>query len=210
MIVTTIRSSQEIKDVIAQRTDLRDKKSAEAEELQAKLPSPVDEGALLIEAHGGDEEAKSKLAEIDRTRRELEDTAKILSAIDIQVPELERGLKQAELKEAMDEEKGLAKKNEPIEHKIREHLAEAARLLDEEWIPVEKQRYSLRIRWGGARRTPKQMAFDWVRGHFGALLHPHLDMPPKTFRKAYGVSKTISTVLPLVPLLLWILPLSRR
>lgn len=177
---TTTRSTEEIKRIIANRKKLRDQKSAEEEELSAKIPSTAEEGALLLAAHDGEAQAKKRLEAIDQTRRALEKCRKILAAVDHQLAEdLGPELKQAMLREFLEQKNKLFKLNKSIEAQIKGHLGEAEKLYEKEWEPRAREIYSLRMKLGNRGQTPKEEASNWIRGHFGHLLYPLIEFPPQ-------------------------------
>jgi len=170
------RTSADIQKEIAELGEMEVQKVAELEKKRASLLSGAEFNKLIIAEATGSPKAKATLVHYDAKKSDAQRMRDLIDAIRQLLPELRREQKQAELIESMEKEKGLGKKNEPIEQKIREHLAEAARLFDEEWIPREKERYSLRVKWGSSGgRTPKQQAYDWLPLHFGAMLHPYLE-----------------------------------
>lgn len=175
---TTPRSVADIKKQIEQRQQLRDQKLAQAEELSAKIPSATEEGALLLSAHDGDSQAKKKLQEILDVRESLEECRRYISAVDHQLPELQKELNRATLIENMKQEKELGKKGDPIAEKIQDRLSQAAKLYDE-WQQVEKARYSLRRSWGARGRTPREIMYNWLRREFGSALYPMIELPPQ-------------------------------
>ena len=177
------RSSKDIQKEIVKLGEMEVKKVAELEKLEASLPSEVDANKLIVAEALGNPDAKIKLVDIRAKNQEGQRMKELISAIHNQLPELRREQGKAELGEAVQEEKRLGKKNQAVEVKIKEHVSEAARLLDQEWIPREKERYSLRVKWGSGGRTPKQIAFGWLRGHFGPLLYPYLELPPQPRQK---------------------------
>jgi len=119
------------------------------------------------------------LEEIEATRSQLEYCRKMLMALDDQLPILRRELNRAILKESLAKGKKLGETSEPIAEKIKDHLVEAAKLYPE-WAEIETERYTLRTRWGASRgRTPREVAYGWLRGEFGRLLYPYLELPPQ-------------------------------
>jgi len=174
------RSVKEIEEQIEKRKQLRDQKLAQAEELSAKIPSTTDEGALLLAAHDGEAQAKKRLEEIDQTRQALEKCKKIMAAVDHQLAEdLGPELKQAMLREFLEQKNKLFKLNKSIEAQIKGHLREAEKLYEGEWEPRAREIYSLQMKLGTRGPTPKAEAFNWIRGHFGHLLYPLIEFPPQ-------------------------------
>ena len=173
------RSSKDIEKEIADLCEMEAKKVAELEQKHASLPSEVDWNKLIIDEATGKPEAQIRLVDIRATKQEVHGIQDLLQAIQKALPELRREQRQAELIEAMQQEKRLRTMNQPTEEKIRQHLREAAKLTETEWIPRAKEAYSLRTKYRSPGRTPKAQASDWLREYFGRFLHPYVDLPPK-------------------------------
>ena len=173
------RTSKEIQTEISDLSEMKSKTFSELEAKRASFLPKAELDKLIIAEATGNAEASVQLVSYRTESDDAQRMLNLIDAIDSQLPELRRDLNKAELKESMAEEKCLGEKNQIVEEEIGKHYGAARKLLCEKWIPTEKERYSLRVKWGGGGRTPKWRAHDLLISYFGVLLHPLLDMPRK-------------------------------